>query len=345
MKKIMILAILLMSTLLAQAQVVQVKGVGTLSYSGTLQQDVKDKAYVKAQLAAVERYFAENGEAESQNFENIEAKVQENLDKFILNTTVINEQDQASLHKYSVAVRVDLNVAKLRNTLRSSSNVSKANQAAKSQLVYIFVGRELASATSYDARLFKRSAAEVESTASTKSGTQKAAIQVETGGSSTQKTDELAYRLLPITNVATSITSLFSQGGFIVVDPAYSIGDKDFKSINKDFSSGNDLLPSTMRSIVTTLKKAQIPLLVIATLDVGTPGKDPATGMARVAVNVTGRVLDLSNTMPREVASVPLTQVYGIAAENIVARDKGLKDAALIATREIISRLNASGIQ
>src|SRR5471030_3244332 len=344
MKRLMLLAALLVTTLLAQAQVVQVKGVGTVPYNGPLLQEIKDRAYVQAQLAAVERYFAENGESESQNFESIEPKIEENLDKFILNTTVINEQDQTSLHKYSIAVRVELNVAKLRNTLRGASNVSKASNSAKSQLVYLFVGREAASVRAFDARVLKRTEAEAGVSGPAK-GTQQATAQVEAGGSSTQKADDVAYRLLPITNVTTSITSVFSQGGYIVVDPAYSISDKDFKSINKDFSSGNDLTPSTMRSVVATLKKAQVPLLVIATLDVGAPGQDPATGLSRVAVNVTGRVLDLTNTMPREVASVPLTQFYGIAPDNMVARDKGLKDAALAAAREVVSRLNAAGIQ
>ncbi|MGZ5198832.1 MAG: hypothetical protein ACXWC4_03600 [Telluria sp.] len=341
MKKVLLFAAVLMSSVMAHAQVVQVKGVGTIPYSGAPSPEIKEKAYVKAQVAAVERYFAENGESESQNFEAIQDNVEQNLEKFILDATVVNEQDQASLHKYSVVVRVDLNVAKLRNTLRAASNVAKASVAEKSQLVYLFVGREVASVRAFDARVFKRT--EVEAGVSGKA-TQRATAQVETGGSTTRKSDEVAYRLLPINNVATSITGVFSQGGFVVVDPAYAINDKDFKAINGDFSSGNDLSPATMRSVVATLRKQQVPLLVIATLDVGQAGKDPMTGLTRVPVSVTGRVLDLSKPMPREVASVPLQQYYGTAAEETVARDKGLKDSALAAAREVVSRLNAAGV-
>jgi hypothetical protein len=344
MKKAVIFAIGLLLPWLAMAQVVQVKGGGTQSYTGVVAQEVKERAFVKAQLAAVERYFAENGEAESQNFEAIQDKIEENLEKFIINTTVINEQDQTSLHKYSVAVRIELNVAKLRNTLRGASAVAKASNAAKSQLVYLFVGREAASVRAYDARVFQRVDAESTRSGPAK-GTQHAALQVESGGSSTQKADEVSYRLLPITNTATSITNLFSQGGFVVVDPAYAVGDNDFKAVNKDFSAGNDLAPSTMRSLVASLRKNQIPLFVIATLDVGSPGKDPATGLARVAVSVTARVLDLRNAMPREVASVPAAQFFGVGPDNAVARDLGLKEAANAAAREVISRLNAAGIQ
>lgn len=344
MKKFVLLAAGLLLSFLAQAQVLQVKGVGTQSYAGVLAPEVKEKAYVKAQMAAIERYVAENGEAEARNFEAIQERIEENLDKFIISTTVISEQDQTTLHKYSVVVRVELNLAKLRNTLSASSAVSKASDAAKSQLVYLFVGREAASVRSFDAKVFKRAEAETTVAGSAK-GSQRVTAQLETGGSTTQKADEVAFRLLPIANVTSSITSVFSQGGFLVVDPAYAIGDKDFKSVNKDFSAGNDLAPATMRSVVATLKKAQIPLLVLATLDVGPPSQDPATGMARVAVSISGRVLDLRNAMPLEIASVPAVQYFGIAPDNLTARDKGLKEAALAAAREAVSRLNARGIQ
>lgn len=333
----------LLFPLLVHAQVIQAKGVGTLPYAGAVSPEVKERAYVKAQLNAIEHYFAESGEAESDNFDAIESKIADNLDKFILNVVILNEQDQASLHKYSVAVRVELNVAKLRNTLRGASAVSKASDAVKSQLVYVFVGREVASARAFDVRTLKREEAEVQSTAA-RQGVHRAAVQVESGGSETRKADDVAYRLLPMANVVTSITSVFSQGAFLVADPAFVIGDKDFKAINKDFSAGNDLGPATMRSVVATLRKAQVPLFVIATLDVGAPSQDPASGMARVAVSVSCRVLDLSNPMPREVVSVPAIQIFGVGSDNQVARDKGLKDAALAAAREVVSRLNAKRI-
>lgn len=344
MKKLLSCIAFLLLPLLSHAQVIQAKGATTVPYTGAVvSAEVKEQAYVRAQMAAVERYFAENGEAEAQNFEAIEGKIRENLDKFVLSTVVLNEQDQASLHKYSMAVRIEINVAKLRNTLRGASAVSKANNAAKSQLVFVFVGREVASDRAFDVKTFKR--ADVEQEGSRKRGVEHAALQTETGGSETRKANDVSYRLLPMAGVTTSITSVFSQGGFIVADSAFAIGDKDIKAINKDFSGNSDLGPATMRSVVASLRKVQVPLLVIATLDVGTPSQDPATGQARVSVSISGRVLDLTNPMPREVASVPAIQVFGVGADNLVARDQGLKNAALAAAREVVSRLNAAGIQ
>ncbi|MEF8759246.1 MAG: hypothetical protein V5B36_05835 [Candidatus Accumulibacter sp. UW25] len=340
MKRILLLLVFfLLWPFAAQAQVVPVKGTGTVSYSGSLSPEIKDKAYVKAKVAAVERYFAENGEAESQNFEAIQDKIEANLDKFILSDYVISEQDQPSLRKYSVVVKVDLNVAKLRNALRASSTAAQPSKSTKSQLVYVFVGRETTNVRSFEDKVFKR--VDVTDTGKKGGGSQ----QTETGGSTTRKADAITYRLLPMANYTSSITSAFSQGGYIGIDPAFCIVDKDFKAMNKDFSSGNDIAPGTMRSVAESLRKANVPFLVLATLDVGAPAQDGATGMQRVAVTVTGRVLDVSNSFPHEVASVPAVQFSGIGPDNQSAITKALTNASTAAAREVVSRLNAAGVQ
>ena len=151
--------------------------------------------------------------------------------------------------------------------------------------------------------------------------------------------------MLSLTNVKTSITSVFSQGGFNVADPEFVLADSELASVDKDFSSGNDLAPSTMRSIVATMRKSNIPLLILATLDVGVPSQDSATEMQRVVITVTSRVLDLKNPLPREVDSIPAIQYFGIGPDNSSAINKGLKDASVAAAREIVSRLNAGGVQ
>jgi len=372
MKKLLLCLAALVLSFQCHAQVVTAKGVGTVKYGWSLSAEDKDKAFVAAQVSAVERYFAENGEAESENFEAIQPTIEANLDKFILSSTVINEQNQEGMKKYSVSVRVELNVAKLRSTIRKNSATAKAGPSGqKSPLVYVFVGREAASVRSYDARVVKRAEltteASVESSESTKGSEgerirgnqietsasrqdkahakEKVSVQAETGGSTTRKADQTSYRLLSMNNTKTSITSVFSQGGFQVAEPEFVLQDSDMKAVTGDFSAGNDLQPSTMRAVVSSLRKNQIPLLILATLDVGAPMQDDATGMQRVAVTVTGRILDVSNTFPREVASVPAVQYFGVGPDNATAQGKALKEASLAAAREVVARINAAGIQ
>lgn len=370
MKKLVLFGAGLLLSFQCFAQIVVVKGVATVAYPKELTAELKEKAYRDAQVASVERYFAESGEAESQNFEAIQEQVQDSLDKFLLSTTVINEQDQPGLRKYSVSVRVELNVAKLKNTLRKASATAKTAVAAKSQMVYVFVGREVASVRAYDDRVVQRAEMSAEGSVN-RSGSVKGSegeslkrgnvatnaskrqndkvevkrsITVETGGSTTRKSDDTAYRVFSMANQKTAVTSVFSQAGFAVADPEFVLSDSDVPSVNNDFSKGNDLAPATLRAIVGSLRKAGVPLLVLATFDVNAPMVDDATGLQRVTVSVTGRVMDLSGALPREVASVPPVQYFGLGSDNNTASTKALKDASSAASKEIVARLNAAGV-
>lgn len=370
MKKLVLLCVGLLLALPGFAQVVQIKGVATVKYATVVTEADKEKAFQQAQMAAVERYFAENGEAESQNFEAIQEKIEANLDKFLLSTVVLNEQDQPGVRKYSVSVRSELNVAKLKNTLKGASATAKVSTGEKSQMVYVFVGREVASVKAFDDRVVKRAELTLDGTTKTNGSVNgregeslnggaiatnasvrknesialKQSVKVETGGSTVRKADETEYRIFSLASQKTAITSVFSQAGYLVADPDFVLGDKDIPSVNKDYSKGNDLAPATMRAIVGSLRKANVPLLALATFDVNPAATDEATGLQRVVVSVTGRVLDLRGALPREIAAVPPVQYVGLGSDNATAQTKALKEASALAAREIISRLNAAGV-
>lgn len=371
MKKLLLLLAFLAMPVTTLAQVVTAKGSATVNYAGAITPRGKEQAYKAAQLSSIERYFAELGEAESEIFDANKGEIAAALDTYLFNTVVLNEQDQASLSKYSIAVRTEINVASLRKVLRAGTEAGKAHAGPKSPIVYLFVAREAAAVKSFDARVVQRqdvaakgrvkvdtvdngregeaiSGSSVATSASRKRAASidgNSSVTVTTGGSSTQKTDEMSYRVLSMANYKTSVTSVFSQSGFEVADPDFVLSDENVKSVNLDYSKGNDLTAATLRGVVQTLRKANVPLLVLATFDVGVPMEDPVTGQRRVAVTVTGRVLDLKNGLPREVASVPAVQFFAIGLDNTVASTKALKDAALAATKEIVSRLNVAGVR
>jgi hypothetical protein len=352
-------------------------------------------------MSAVERYFAERGEAETENYTRNEDKIRENLDQFILGATVLNEQSGAE--KYTVAVRVEINEAKLRNVIRGSSAVKNAAGSAKSNIVYLFTGRKIDSVKSFDDRIVKKaemsassslqaegaksesvsgssastsassvkgderesisgsrigtSASQVKSgeselvansnvrTSASMQDSEQVSLKVETGGSQTRKADQTTYSLLPLGNQKSAITSVFSQAGFQVNDPEFVLSPEEIAAVNSDFSQGGDLAPSTIRGVVHTLKEANIPYLVLATLDVNEPSVDPASGMYRVAVKVTARVLDLASGLPREVASVPPIHYSGLGVKDEEAQDKALNEGSLRAAKEVVQRLNAVDVQ
>jgi len=361
MKKLIMLlfASLLLISSASNAQTVTVKGLGTVKYSGYLGSGDKDKAYLKAQESALENYFSERGQADYEAFDANRDKIMGDIDSFSTGTVVLNEQDQSSMNRYSVSVRVSINETKLNVLMRKSSAVAKAPPGSKSKIVFIFVGREAASIRSFDARVVKR--AEVNTTGSkSTSGTEgesitdsristnssrtdnaSAAIRTETGGSTTRKSDDTSYRTFPLSDQRSNITSVFSQAGYKVIDSDMALSDKDIKAITKDFSTGSDLSQSTIRGIYQSLKAGGVPVFVLATLTLGAPTLDSSSGMARAGVRIAARALDVSDGS--EIASVPSVNQFGLGQTNDEARDKALKDGAMASAKEVVSRLNAIG--
>jgi hypothetical protein len=341
------------------SQTVTVKGLGTVKYSGFLGSGDKDKAYQKAQESALENYFSERGQADYEAFDANRDKIMGDIDSFTTGTVVLNEQDQSSMNKYSVSVKVSINETKLNVLMRKSSTVAKAPPGSKSKIVFIFVGREAASIRSFDARVVKRAEVNATGTKST-SGTEgesitdskistnssrtdnaSASMRTETGGSTTRKADDTSYRAFPLSDQRSNITSVFSQAGYKVIDSDMALSDKDIKAITKDFSTGSDLSQSTIRGIYQSLRAGGVPVFVLATLTLGAPTIDPSSGMSREGVRIAARALDVSDGS--EIASVPSVNQFGLGQTNDEARDKALKDGALAAAKEVVSRLNAIG--
>ncbi|HEX2545991.1 MAG TPA: hypothetical protein VHL79_14005 [Ramlibacter sp.] len=360
----------------AAAQVQQARGKASITYAGkAATPDEKARANQAAQLKAVEFYYAEAGQSEAENFDAVRERILSNPDRFILETTVLSEEDNPDKKQYTVSVRVALNVANLRNAVKSNSAVVKGGPAARSPLAFLFVSRQVDSVKSFDDRVYKRvdeagsargsaSASEkgtegesirgnqISTNASTSS---KAAANfersrsVETGGSTTRRSAESTWRLLPSANLAQVFTSNFARAGFKVSEAAmvepYTGGHFKVAAVENDYKSGMDLKSATLASMVNGMRTAQIPYVALGTLDVGMSDKDPSTGLARVTVTVNAKILDISQAIPDTIASVGPVQYSGVGPDEDVARTNALKRAAESAARELTSQVTNLGVR
>src|SRR5712671_4549437 len=127
-------ALLTFAVFPALSQVQSAKGMATVSYPGKLTPAVKERAYHDAQVNAVERYVADGGAAQTENFELIRAKVSAVIGDYVLGATVLSEETRADAHQYSVAVRADINAARLSIELKTSSTVANTGDQQKSPL-------------------------------------------------------------------------------------------------------------------------------------------------------------------------------------------------------------------
>ena len=360
----------------AVAQVQQSRGKATVAYKAkAAPADVKAKALQNAQLKAVEAYYAEAGESESANFDAIRPKIIETPDRYILDTTVLSEDDNAGNQQYTVAVRVSLNVANLRNDLKASSAVGKATRSERSALAFLFVSREVDSIKAFDTRVTERQdvsatvdasrtksqkGSEGESVrrgkVSTNAGkTEAVSVSVnesvtrESGGTQTRRAAESTWRLFPSANLNQVFTQSFSRAGFKVneaklIEP-YTGGKFKVAMVEADYKAGNDLKSETMQSIVMGMRAAQIPYIALGTLDLGLADQDPNSGLVRVAVTVNARVFDLTQTIPDTIASVGPVLYAGVGPTEDEARTNALKLAANNAARELTSQLTNLGLK
>ena len=174
-------------------------------------------------------------------------------------------------------------------------------------------------------------------------------VKVETGGSTTDKSDDVTWRLVPSQGLNAQFTGVFAKAGFDVVEAAYvepqSKGLLSVKAIERDYETGNDLSPETLRNTAQGLKNAEIPYLALGTLDVDKKDTDPSTGLVRVYVTVTGKILDLNTRFPRVVSSVGPVQFAGTGPTEAVAQTNALKLAADNAARDLVSQINNVGVR
>ncbi|MBP7913953.1 MAG: hypothetical protein KAZ63_01300 [Vitreoscilla sp.] len=369
-----LLAVALSSAAVAQVQ--QARGKATVTYKGkAAPADAKAQALQKAQLKAVEFYYAEAGESEAANFDAVRDKIVADPDRYILETTVLAEEDNPANQQYTVAVKISLNVANLRNAVKANSAVGKAGRTERSALAFLFVSRQVDSVKSYDPRQYKRvdSAGKADATAARSqkgvegesikkgqistnesvdkkaSATYNVSETTETGGSTTLKASDSTWRLIPSANLNQVFTATFSKAGFKVSEAAfiepYTNGQFKVATVEDDYKAGNDLRSSTLQSIVSGMRAAQIPFIAFGTLDVGLADRDPASGLQRVAVTVNAKILDVTQPIPDTIASVGPVQYSGVGPSEEEARTSALKAAANSASRDLTSQLTNLGLR
>jgi hypothetical protein len=156
-RKLMVGVLALFVAASSWAQVQQARGKASVTYAGkAATAEDKARALAAAQLKAVELHYAEAGESEAENFDAIRDRILADPGRYILETTTLAEEDKPDLRQYSVAVRVSLNVANLRNAVKAGSAVVKGGPAARSPLAFVFVSRQVDSTRSFDDRVYKR---------------------------------------------------------------------------------------------------------------------------------------------------------------------------------------------
>ncbi len=375
MRFLMTLLLLLTFSLDGHAQTVSYKGMGKVTFDWRLDASARQEAVHLAQISAVENYLAETSPAKVRLFAERRDALAAQIGRFIIASTVLSEQTDKPSKTYTVVVRAEINAPLLAAELDSGSAAQNTAPGARSLLTFLFVSRMQATSQSFDARVHQRvdtrGAIAVQDSYSEKSSEgerigassistsgsrdQRTSVvadgsaSVTTGGSTLRKADQIAWTVASAAEINSTMTGVFSNAGFEVVEAEYveaeSAGQLSIERIRKEFSTGDDLSADVLRSTVNGIRAAGIPLLALGTLDVGMQDTDPVSGNVRIAVTVTGKVLDVSGRFPRTVTSVGPVQFFGIGPDASVARTNALAMAAEQAASRMVDELNIKNVR
>lgn len=383
-KILLAIAFVAMFSVQAVAETASSKGIASISLEGPLTPELKQQALREASINALDRYFAKTNQAKAKNYELARDDIVRSIDVYVLSATVLSEDvDGKPLPEdgvvqgglYSIAIRADINTNRLNNELKSQSVIANTASADKSLLTFVFVAREQNSIQAFDDKVYKRTDVKVDGNANASTFrdskesediransialqegtdyslnmTANTSAATTTGGSTTSKSDVITWKVTRAAEVNSVMTGIFSNAGYEVIEAGYleeeSGGLVNLEIIRGDYQTGDDVSSETMRNTARGVRSVEIPFLALGTLDIGMKSTDPVTGLVRVYVTVTGKVLNVSGRFPRTVSSVGPVQVAGLGPTETVARTNALKQAAETAALQLTDELNAKGVQ
>jgi hypothetical protein len=162
-----------------------------------------------AALNALEAYVAETGAAKVKLFEQHRAEFAGNVNRYVLSSVILSEQEDKKAKTYTVVVRSQINATLVQATLDGGSATANASSANRSLLTFVFVARSQDSVQSFDDKAYRRADVTTSYDEKTREGesfrgnsvstsgnrTETASVAVTTGGSVTRKSDNVTWKL------------------------------------------------------------------------------------------------------------------------------------------------------
>jgi hypothetical protein len=329
----------------------KVKGKGRSSYRVFSITKTRRSAVDDAIRNAV-RQFASNFDASRYKiFQDIEDKVLERLDEFVVDHTVLDTTRDRRTKTIHVVVEASIDEARIEALLRQ--NTPRASPNAEAPLItFVLIGREVSSTKTFDAKrtvINQKEAEENELIGNQNvSAGNRTTIRSErtevnrTGGSTERKAEQVTHRVFSIGEADAALNEVFTKAGYELVDPRDAeIGLEAFR---EEFSRGDDISSATRKAAIAQCRDLEISFLAVGHLDVGVPKQDPVTGLTKVFVSVSAKVSDLRKRLPRTLASVRGVKYSGLGDNARVARQNALNRATRTAASDLVDQLRAKGV-
>ena len=285
---------------------------GKVSYSRSLDAQERGEALRIAKEGLVRKFVAQKMPNLVRNYNATKEEINDNLDELLLSEKIVSEDIDSDNKSYAVTVRAQINEPALLLILNDSD--SKMDSA---EMTFIFVAREDTAQNLDDY-------------------------------SENEKT-QVEWRAMNTKEIDVAMGAVFTDHNFNVVSPAVleleTDGDLQVSAFVKDFEVGDDVSSETLGRAIVGLKELDPPVnfFALGTLDVDRSFVDPVSGNIKVAVSVTGQILNVLKRGSR-VAAVGPVQYFGEGTTYAVARNNALKSAATAAAKVLAGQARANSL-
>ena len=177
-----------------------------------------------------------------------------------------------------------------------------------------------------------------------KSQTRSSGVTV-TGGNETTAV-ERDFVVVSSADIETKTSEVLSINGFEPIgytDLVNECGGAEPEVVEAELALNGKMLRETRKAVLISARDCGIELFATGTIDISIPKKSSVEGYS-VIVSVSGIVEDITSRFPKKVAVIGPIQANAAAPTDQAAIREALKIAAEAAANEIVSRLNAKGI-
>jgi len=290
--------------------------------------------------------------------------------------------EKQDVDKKNRQIKTMMKVSVKSNMLQAmfAENAPAAASGSASFMVYVFAGRQAVqtvegSSGGGSTKVFDTKRTKIESGKSASSATEMSAQQGDTmmtaqqqesmsktvtGGSSEKKDDIIVgntitkgsrqYEMISTKGMDATFKEVLSGNGFRPVPfnaTTRKCGCSNPEIIEAELAETGDLSPDSWDMIVQCLQeKCRIPFFAVGTLDANTPMRSKVKqGMWQVQAKVTGKVIDLRDFLPVDVAAFSTRYEDGFDSADNAALEDAIKILGNTTAQEIASQMNAAGVR
>lgn len=363
LSKLVVLLIFIFLPVYVFAGTTQVTGMITLPYKGKLfskdpAEAEKSGAMREAKIQAWGLYTSKFSAAKMNQYLNVKDQFLNNIDEYILNIRVLDENVDKKTKTMTLVVRGLVNETAVDAVFGSMAAAGQQDSGEGSMFTFIFVARQAVSANTKDAKRVDISQTQTASTANesmTASGNAMTANsdtnslkKTTSGGSTKTSATQRQYIVMSSQDINAAMGAVLSTAGFEIIDyddVVSECGGVERANIAEEFQANDDMSRDSRKSAINGARSCEVPIFATGTLDVGVQDIDPTTGNKRVYVSVRGQVWNIKKTLPRKIASVGPVQYSGLGPDDSVAMRNALNFAAEEAAKSIVEQLNAKNIR